>query len=150
VKEILSKANGVFLWVHLVTRSLLNGIKYGDDVATLQNRLKATPPKLEDLYAHMLSSIEPVLMEHASRLFQIYNAASDVDVRPTVLELDLAVTATYVEAMTPIRSVVSEEEIEERCDKMISYLKVRCGGLLEAHDRMDTGWEANDDGEDEV
>jgi hypothetical protein len=66
VKEILSKANGVFLWVHLVTRSLLNGIKYGGDVTTLQNRLKATPPKSEDLYANILSSIEPVHMEHAS------------------------------------------------------------------------------------
>jgi hypothetical protein len=71
-------------------------------------------------------------------------------VRPTVLELGFAVTATYAEAMTPVRSVMSEEEIEERCDKMISYLKVRCGGLFEAHDRMDTGWEANDDGGDEV
>lgn len=148
VSEILSKANGVFLWVYLVIKSLLDGLKYRDDILDLQRRLELIPPRLEDLYGHILNGIDKCYIGHASRIFQIYHSASDVDVRPTVLELDLAFTATYTDAMTLERMVMSEEDIQKRCDGMLAHLKVWCGGLLEAHDRLDSNWEAKEDAED--
>ncbi|PMD49010.1 hypothetical protein L207DRAFT_522323 [Hyaloscypha variabilis F] len=148
VKEILSKANGVFLWVYLVVKSLLTGLDLGDEVSDLRNRLKSIPYDLEDLYQHMLNGIDKHYIDAAYRIFQIYNSASDVEVRPTLLELDLAVTATYADAMTSERKIMSEEEIQKRCDQMMKHLKVSCGGLLEAHDRLDSNWEAKDDDED--
>jgi len=103
VREILSKANGVFLWVSLVITSLLTGLTNQDDISDLQNRLKGIPPNLGEFYVYMLKGISKDYIEKASRIFQIYNSASDVDVRPTVLELDLAVTATYADSMTSER-----------------------------------------------
>ncbi|KAE9376438.1 hypothetical protein N431DRAFT_367489 [Stipitochalara longipes BDJ] len=148
VTEILSKANGVFLWIVLVTKSLLDGLKYGDDISNLQNRLKTIPPRLEDLYTHMLNGVDKYYISHASRIFQIYHSASDINVRPNVLELDLAFTATYADAMTEEREVMSQENILERCNRMLLRLKVWCGGLLEAHDHLDSTWEAKEDTDD--
>jgi hypothetical protein len=150
VREILSKANGVFLWVSLVITSLLTGLTNRDDISDLQNRLKGIPPDLEEFYGYMLKGISKDYIEKASRIFQIYNSASDVDVRPTVLELDLAVTATYADSMTSERKVMSEENIQKRCDRMITQLKVACGGLLEAHDHLDSHWEAKEDSQNHL
>jgi hypothetical protein len=145
VKEIVSKANGVFLWVRLVTESLLHGLKNRDEISDLQKRLRQIPSDLNSLYSHMLDRIDTFYMEQSSQIFQIYYSASDIDVRPTVVELELAVTATYSEAMTFKRDFMSDEEIQARCERMVLLLKTRCGGLLEIHDIMDRPWESIDD-----
>jgi hypothetical protein len=149
IKEILSKANGVFLWVYLVVTSILKGLNIGDnEISDLQDRLTRMPSDLEDLYGHMLKGIDKHYIEKASRIFRIYNAATDVDVHPTLLELDLAVTATYADAMATERKVMGEKDIQKRCDRMIRHMKVACGGLLEAHDHLDSHWEAKEGNED--
>jgi len=71
IHEIVEKADGVFLWVVLVVRSLLNGIRNRDDVLVLQQRLRRIPRELEPLYNHLLSLIEPIYLPWASRTFQI-------------------------------------------------------------------------------
>lgn len=43
VLDIVDRAQGVFLWVYLVVRSLRQGMGNGDSVATLQLRLKELP-----------------------------------------------------------------------------------------------------------
>ncbi|KAI6899750.1 hypothetical protein KC316_g13248 [Hortaea werneckii] len=52
--EMRNRADGVFLWVFLVVRSLLRGIDNGDDMATLRRRLNETPSDLYDLFEKML------------------------------------------------------------------------------------------------
>jgi hypothetical protein len=54
VLEIAAKADGVFLWVKLVVASLLAGLRNRDDLSILQQRLRALPMDLEQLYEHML------------------------------------------------------------------------------------------------
>ena len=73
--EIACKASGVFLWVDLVVRSLLQGLTNSDSILDLQKRLRALPDDLENLYHGLFNSIEPFYFDHASRLFQIYQAA---------------------------------------------------------------------------
>lgn len=96
----------------------------------------------------MLNCIEEHYIDSAYQIFQIFNKASDVDVRPTVLELDIAFNATYAHAMTTGCDAMSQEEIQKRCDRMLLRLKVWCGGLLEAHDHLDSNWEAKEDTEE--
>jgi hypothetical protein len=80
VVEIVSKANGVFLWVKLIVVSLLNGMTNHDDVSDLQNRLRALPTELERLYSHLLSHIEPPFyLEQASKIFQLVRAAREME-----------------------------------------------------------------------
>lgn len=74
VQEIVTKADGVFLWVRLVVKSLLDGLRDGDHTIDLQQRLKNTPPDLESLYQYMLSRMEPDYAVQASEIFQIVHS----------------------------------------------------------------------------
>jgi hypothetical protein len=76
VEDITHKAEGVFLWVTLVVKSLLKGLSQRDGISDLRKRLNTIPSDLERLYAHMLRSIEPIYMEEASKIFQLYRAAA--------------------------------------------------------------------------
>ncbi|PMD49488.1 uncharacterized protein K444DRAFT_671088 [Hyaloscypha bicolor E] len=140
-QEIVLKANGVFLWVRLVVPSILDGLGNYDEIADLRRRLKLIPPDLDTLYSHMLDSIEPVYLIQASRIFQIFNAISDLGLRPTVLMLEQAVGATYGQAVRGNASTMGDEEIGARCERMTAHLKARCQGLLEVHDIHDRKWE---------
>jgi hypothetical protein len=71
VEEIAQKAEGVFLWVMLVVRSLLNGLMNRDGVVILQERLYSMPSDLEEFYDFMLSSMEPRYRQQGSRLQQL-------------------------------------------------------------------------------
>ncbi|KAM7183070.1 hypothetical protein V8F33_013828 [Rhypophila sp. PSN 637] len=53
-KEVVEKAAGVFLWVKLVVRSLLEGLGSFDSLSDLRRRLEDLPDDLEDLYWHIL------------------------------------------------------------------------------------------------
>jgi serine/threonine protein kinase/uncharacterized C2H2 Zn-finger protein len=50
ILEITERARGVFLWVFIVVRDLLNGLQNGDSIRDLQRRLHLLPSELEDLY----------------------------------------------------------------------------------------------------
>lgn len=75
VKEIVAKANGVFLWVRLVVQSLREGLENQDTIQDLQRRLKSLPADLEALYRTLCTRIDPFYAEQASRIFQLVRAA---------------------------------------------------------------------------
>jgi hypothetical protein len=64
---IASRADGVFLWVFLVVRSLLRGLSQGDTIVTLQQRLDELPQELEGFFLRMIQSIEPVYAREMKR-----------------------------------------------------------------------------------
>ena len=68
VKNIVSKASDVFLWVRLVVSSLLAGIGHGDRIIDFQARLDLLLPELEQLYDKMLDSVDPFYLERAAQL----------------------------------------------------------------------------------
>jgi hypothetical protein len=53
VNEIMAKADGVFLWVHLVVRSFLTSLTNRDQISHLRKRLEEIPARIEGLYSHM-------------------------------------------------------------------------------------------------
>ncbi|KAF2277691.1 uncharacterized protein EI97DRAFT_375181, partial [Westerdykella ornata] len=76
VEEIIAKASGVFLWVTLAVRSLLEGLTNFDRMADLRFRLKEIPDDLTQLYWHMLRSIKPAFyFNQAAKLLKIMHAA---------------------------------------------------------------------------
>jgi hypothetical protein len=52
-QEIIDKASGVFLWVCLVVRSLLESLRNRDGIDYLRQKLSEFPPELEPLYGHI-------------------------------------------------------------------------------------------------
>jgi hypothetical protein len=55
VHELIVKAEGVFLWVTLVVKTLLKGLGQRDGFPQLLKRLNSFPSELEQLYGHMLN-----------------------------------------------------------------------------------------------
>jgi hypothetical protein len=74
VEEIVSSASGVFLWVKLVVKSLLDGLQNGDQIEDLQIRLRSLPRDLEALFTHMLVTCLP----RTRRKQHAYFRSSDV------------------------------------------------------------------------
>jgi len=144
IKTTETKANGVFLWVKLVIKSLLKGLRNQDTIADLQTRLESLPSDLNKMYYLMLDRIDHIYIEQASQIFQIYDCASRLDLRMSVLELELATTAKLADGLKISRNAMGTEEINIRCDKMTAHLKSRCEGLLEVHDLIDRQWDSFD------
>jgi hypothetical protein len=137
VIEIVTKASGVFLWVVLVVRDLLRGLRNRDDISDLQKRLKAVPSELEELYTHMLGHVDPLYQEQASRTFQIFRRLSgERDAKGLALTpvfLDTAITATQETAISAKLEPISQEEAKNKCRHLDWHLKSRCEGLLEIY-----------------
>ncbi|KAI1373952.1 hypothetical protein F4677DRAFT_455720 [Hypoxylon crocopeplum] len=76
LEEIVSKSDGVFLWVRLVVQSLLQGLKYADSKYFLWKRLRSFPPDLNDVFLHMLKSIPDIYRAKAVSTFKAAMVAS--------------------------------------------------------------------------
>lgn len=128
VKDIATKAAGVFLWVKLVVTSLLAGLINSDRISDLQRRLELIPPGLEDLYGKMLDSLDPFYLEHASQLFQLVRAAY----RPlSLLGMSFADEEDVMYAIEAEVKPLTDEEKLLRCEETRRRLNSRCKGLLE-------------------
>jgi hypothetical protein len=69
ISDIVTKAQGVFLWIMLVDKSLVRGLQNHDSLGELKKRLDECPPELEDLYNHTLKRMEPLYHQQAARYF---------------------------------------------------------------------------------
>lgn len=69
VSEIVTNANGVFLWVRLVVWSLLDGLRNRDSISDLQKRLESLLADLDAFHGFMINCINPFYMQQASRIF---------------------------------------------------------------------------------
>jgi hypothetical protein len=137
VREVADEARGVFLWVVLVVRALINGLSKHDGTSELQLRLKALPKDLDQLYELMVLKVDDIYKEEASRLFQLVDKATEQedDWRPAEL---FSVYTLYLANKQSINLTSevkqrrsTEEEILQSCKRMDIVLKARCGGLLE-------------------
>ena len=71
VDGIAKRAQGVFLWVELVVKAMIKGLKNHDSVKQLRTRVDSTPSDIEALYAQMLSKVEVAYREEAAQLFHM-------------------------------------------------------------------------------
>ncbi|KAH0425556.1 high-affinity nicotinic acid transporter [Colletotrichum camelliae] len=76
IEQISQRAQGVFLWVFLVVRSLLRGLGNEDNLPTLNRRMLELPNQLEDYFGRMLDTIEPVYMMPAARTLLMVSRAN--------------------------------------------------------------------------
>jgi hypothetical protein len=156
--EVIEKAEGVFLWVQIVVKSLLLGIRQEDDIEMLRQRLIAMPPRVEDLYLHIISLIDPIYMTWASKTFQILRAARELctdksagPIRRTrggtqlnMLTFFFAITETFqfhingfgetclIEKDSSSTSgTLTQECLPVKCATIKTHLTARCAGLLE-------------------
>jgi hypothetical protein len=139
IEEIVDKASGVFLWVSLIVKSLLNGFTNRDRICDLQKRLQTLPCNLESFYKQiLLNHIHLLYREQSSQLFQIVQAANREIYGFRTHPLPLVILAFTEEGddelvLSTSDRLLSEEGIAYRCNDLTARLKSRCGGLIEVH-----------------
>ena len=136
IRDVIAKASGVFLWVVLACRSILDGLDVGDDLPLLKIRVDELPPELEDLFRHMLAKVDLKWCEHAAKLIRLVfdnHARSDCDPIPMLgLALSDAEGLLAGACELPETGMSSARKLA-RCRTMDTRLRSRCCGLLEAH-----------------
>jgi DNA replication protein DnaC len=72
IQEIVTAANGVFLWVVLVVRSLQDGLIEADSITRLQQRLRKLPTNLEELFERIIfRDVKETYRSEASHMFLV-------------------------------------------------------------------------------
>ncbi|KAL9613689.1 MAG: hypothetical protein Q9167_001766 [Letrouitia subvulpina] len=130
VQEVVEKAQGVFLWVVLVVKSLLNGLRNADRVSDLQKRLREFPATLEEYLGHIFASIDPFYRKQTAQTFKVALEAGRLLTLLTYSFLDEEDIDSILEA--PANSL-KIESILTRQDDMRRRLNGRCKGLLEVN-----------------
>jgi len=128
-REVVDKAAGVFLWVKLVVRSLLEGLGSFDRLSDLKRRLEDLPEDLEDLYWHILQSVKPAFyLEQAAKLLLIaFHAGKPL----TLLQLAYADLEDPNAAVAANFDAFTTEQQIDMADFMRGRIKTRCLDLLE-------------------
>ncbi|KAF3037752.1 hypothetical protein E8E11_003573 [Didymella keratinophila] len=132
--EIVEKATGVFLWVTLVVRLLIEGLEDGDNLEELQERLRSLPPDLRDLYSRMLSKMSTRNQRQASEVFQIVKMW-DSNVQGQQLPglvLSYSMNSPKDCFDVPIEPM-DREYFESLMSSLSKRIRSRCCGLLEVH-----------------
>ena len=120
--DIAHKAQGVFLWVDLVVKALIKGLKNDDSLEQLQMRVASTPSDIEAVYAKMLGKIEEPHRKEAARVFQM----ALVGLTYSFLEIAL-VLYDHCDSV----SETSVNEILRFCHRTRKRIPTVCGGLLD-------------------
>lgn len=140
IADVVSKSCGVFLWVAVVVRSLLAGLRNGDTLEELQERLNDMPSELSDLYRHMLNGIPQNYRSQASQMLQLLaanfgqrNGAPDGGFfRPfPALQLSFALEDSTKSWGTSGIQPLSAAEAAQRLHQIEARVRSRSLGLVE-------------------
>ncbi|RDL38738.1 uncharacterized protein BP5553_03078 [Venustampulla echinocandica] len=131
IREICVKAQGVFLWVVLVVRSLVEGVENNDHMSDLQRRLRMLPSDLQEYFSHIMAGLEEFYMKRASQFFQI---ALSSDGPLTLLTYSLIHDETITSHSSSV-GPLTDTEIERMHKKASDQINACCKGLMEVKQR---------------
>ena len=118
----------MFLWVILVVRSLLTGLRNADRTSDLQKRLRDFPETLKKYFGDMLAWVEPIYREETAQAFTFALAAAE----PLSLLIYSFLDEEYLDSvLASADNTLTTNDIIIRKDDMRKRLNGRCKGLLE-------------------
>ena len=71
IAEVIQRANGVFLWVHLVVIQLRKLLADGDSLEDIQGKLDKFPSNLDDYFRHMLDTMDVFYQQKTAQIFRV-------------------------------------------------------------------------------
>lgn len=137
-QKLAQKASGVFLWVILSCRAVVEGCDDFCTITELEARVDELPKELEDLIEHMLENIDPRWKQDAMRLIHLIYTNEGCQGFDPIPTLGLYLTHEKGLKGDPSLSGISPEkitlsEMEAQCRVLEGRLRGRCCGLLEVH-----------------
>jgi hypothetical protein len=131
MRDIVKRADGVFLWAALVTKSMESGALAHDDTKVLQARLESTPVELDALFEHLLSNVDKVHYETLSLCLFHLDKGSRIR-RSTLIGSIALLTAT----MSSSRGTDTGEGFLASCLETSERIVAQCKGLIEVYDHF--------------
>ncbi|KAK2676753.1 hypothetical protein RAB80_008939 [Fusarium oxysporum f. sp. vasinfectum] len=153
VRDISLKAEGVFLWAVLVTRSIARGILNGDSEADIWKRLQKTPKKLHELYLDMWTRLgedsdlyqcstalifKIVLFVWQSSQSSSQKSKNGITIvlapsMPAISTWELMLASSDDLWSTPVNHCdkLSATDLEQRCNELFTRLPFRTADLFE-------------------
>ncbi|KAI9772169.1 MAG: hypothetical protein M1839_002540 [Geoglossum umbratile] len=138
--DVVTKAQGVFLWVKLVVMELVEGACEGETIFSLQELLFSIPTELEGLYTRALARLvskkltgagKAKLEEHCTEAMALFQIALCWRPQYTLGALFHATSfSLYGHAYEALKLDVQRRP--QSTIEMGRLLTARCGGLLEA------------------
>lgn len=129
MRDIVIKAQGVFLWVAVVVTQIRLGLSEGDKTSDLQAVLEDIPADLSSLYDNIWRRIKPCYIRSSSQIFQIHQCAIDNNEKMDAVLLyladeDLSALDEDIDVLMETRQRHVAEVVKRRLDS-------RTRGLLE-------------------
>ena len=128
VLEIVEKAQGVFLWVHLVVRDLLECLQNRDSIKDLHRRLRSMPSDLNEFYFDMLNRLDEFYYEQAYKSLQVATVAGHPI---SLLAYSYILEGEKHDPVSMRIDFMADRKIDYRCEDTAVRLNSRCRGLLE-------------------
>ncbi|RSM10903.1 hypothetical protein CDV31_007031 [Fusarium ambrosium] len=148
VDQLVSKADGVFLWVVLVARSLERGIERGDSPQVLEERLRQMPKSLSELYTSMWQRCEDDPETYQKGFSQFMNLITLViSVRclshgcVSVFELMAATNTSFLDKYLNQDDHVPKEELGLLCRETRNSIEAWSAGLLMVTITQKSDWD---------
>lgn len=149
VRSLVDKAEGVFLWLVLATKSVNEGICNADSAEMVSERIFRLPKGLDDLYQDMWDRFgaanPPEYRQTAALYFKFLIASQKWDSRHSMyqsgmrpLNLMLATTSIADEVLDALDNpsrLVSPEAMLRTCQRVEERLNIYCVGLVEVGPR---------------
>ncbi|CAN9325623.1 unnamed protein product [Alternaria alternata] len=131
IQDIVTAANGVFLWVVLVVRSFQDGLLEADSITRLQQRLRKLPTNLEELFDRILfRDVKESYRSEASHMFLVALEAKE--------NLPLMAYWFLGEDLPKQRLPLKMQQTIKRHKDANKRLIASCKGLLEPRFRSTT------------
>lgn len=127
-EDIIWRAKGVFLWVHLVVKDLLEGFTNADKICDLKRRLDETPETLEGVLRRIFYSVGSTYHTKMARTLQTALIAR----RPLSLMTFFYLNEGDLDSAYLIDNhAISRQQIDQIYDETRRQLHGQCKGLLE-------------------
>ncbi|KAL9630203.1 MAG: hypothetical protein Q9204_004840, partial [Flavoplaca sp. TL-2023a] len=131
VDSLIARSSGVFLWLDLVIKDLIKGLRNEDTLEELQSRIARTPATIYGMYSRSLTNSGPHYLETALKYLHVILTANEVKTMSTVLSLALIQPEPW--------DFITRHELEYFisprfrfiCDRVETRLVSRCGNLLD-------------------
>ncbi|KAF2972592.1 hypothetical protein GQX73_g1010 [Xylaria multiplex] len=137
IEQVAERAEGVFLWAFLVTRSLREGLSNDDTVVDMWRRLQSLPSDLERLFKHMLDSVDDIYRPKMAGALQVAIHAFE----PLPVEIYWHLEKEFEEQNYAICCAVRAPETAERerqREQIRRRINAQTKGLLETRkDRVE-------------
>jgi len=146
-RAIASKAEGVFVWVHLVLNAVEDGVLNGDSISDLEDRVKTFPNGLDDLYQHLFDSIPESYRAKAFESLMLTCLLSSASGLHTPLIRYYLLNEVIADPDFAMKMTIREGPVEtQKLLQTRRQLYGRCKGLLEVHSSPPCYWRGPDDG----